>query len=605
MVAIMLLLIATRTSVSILIHVISNWFGRQLVEDLGVAITELCRVLLCPYLYLYMSSEQCRRWLKSVEDLQFTEEVIKFQYDGCGRILFSPRARQVLYKINCLLRQGNNFLHPKNHLQGTMSWYMEKVIGFIKARSCDSGGLLGIWGMGGVGKSSLLKLVYDSRLQYDNGSINVMFVRAGIGCTVGQVQQAIATCMRLPIEHNESSQKKSIHDHLNGTSFLLLLDDLWGYLDLEAVGIPSTGTLHKVVLTTRREIICIRMGCRRNNIIKMECFDEKAALRFYSWPQVINRVEVGGKLLHEILPEKKSSSSTASRQPARPHMHTVCDVQSQHPQYLLPGMTDYYKKVRSFTEAEGAHSRLFGVWGMQGVGKTTLLRLVRDSYTGNACFDHIMFVGAGTGCVVTNVQDAIAINLGLDLEMMSSLDGLSRATEIFNYLEHKSFLLLLDDIREPLNWWAIGLPISSNIRQKIILATRTRGACAFMGCVAPNTIEMHCLGEEDAWKLFRGKVGLGVIDDHPQIHNLAKQMVSLCGGLPLALCALGRAMSNKRDPREWRSAYSQLTAFRLKPCEINEKVCTSVHSPLYGWREDSIVTAEQTQAKTTSVNTQN
>ena len=55
-------------------------------------------------------------------------------------------------------------------------------------------------------------------------------------------------------------------------------------------------------------------------------------------------------------------------------------------------------------------------------------------------------------------------------------------------------------------------------------------------------------------------------------------MVAQCGGLPLALCALGRAMSNKRDPREWRSARSQLRAISLEPCEIDlAKSCGTCH----------------------------
>ena len=57
-------------------------------------------------------------------------------------------------------------------------------------------------------------------------------------------------------------------------------------------------------------------------------------------------------------------------------------------------------------------------------------------------------------------------------------------------------------------------------------------------------------------------------------------------------------MSNKRDPREWRSARSQLRAISLEPCEIDEKIGTIIADPLYRWRGDTILPTEQIQAKT-------
>ena len=170
-----------------------------------------------------------------------------------------------------------------------MNFYMKKVIGFIKTTGDESTGLLGIWGMGGVGKSSLLKLISDSRSEDGYNSLEVMFVRAGIGCTVSQVQEAIATCMGLSIMHNETTQSNIIRDHLSDTSFLLLLDDLWECLDLVVVGIPfplgrvvvslqrglEHKTWRKVVLTTRNLDLCHKMKCRRENIIQMECFNEE------------------------------------------------------------------------------------------------------------------------------------------------------------------------------------------------------------------------------------------------------------------------------------------------------------------------------------------
>lgn len=602
---ILFLLIATTVFVPTLIALlVQKWLHRQEVDDLGVAVAELRRMQTAlSRLDHILFAEQRNRWLMSVEELQGA-------YGGYGldylrRLVDSSKADRMLCKANDLLGQGDKLLHPKIHLHGTMKFYKDKVIGFIKDRSncSQSQGLMGIWGMGGMGKSSLLKLVLE-RYDDDDGPFKVMFVCAGITCTVGQVQEAIASSMELSIERSETSQAKTIRDHLKYTSFLLLLDDLWGYLDLKAVGIPSPlgkvwvspqGRVRHgrhvqriVLLTTRNKDLCGKMGCGPDNTIRMESFAEEDAWELYrrGWPAVINRVDPVHEVSGEILPEQTSRQLEAT-QPQR-----LQDDQSS-------GMMSSYEKVRHFIEDEGSQQRLLlGVWGMRGVGKTALLRLVRDSYAGNSCFDHVMLVGAGTGCVVTNVQHAIAIDLGLDLSSLE--DELSRAKCIFDYLQHKSFLLLLDDIREPLNWWAVGLPTLSHRRQKIILATRSEAACALMQCHAENTIEMQCLGKDDAWNLFRDKVGLGIIDDHPQVHHLAQQMVSQCGGLPLALCALGRAMSNKKDPREWRSVYSRLMAMRLEPCEIDEKAVSSILSP-YGWREDNSVTAKQIQAKTNFV----
>lgn len=535
-------------------------------------------------------SDQRVEWEKSVEDLRHKHLQIGIVYDGRGlnylkSIYFCWIAHlELKYTTNYLLKQGHTLLHPQYQLRGTMDFYRTKVLDFIEDMGADSG-LLGIWGMGGLGKSSLLKLISDSRSEYDNNaSLKVLFVRADIGCTVGQVQEAIAVSMGLLVTGDEASQAELIHDHLTDKNFLLLLDDLWGYLDLKAVGIPSPlGTVvvvsrqgqrsvpqkrRKVVLTTRRPDVCIQMGCH-DKTIPMECLDEEDTWKLFhkGWPVpvVANRVDGFATERDKLLSDEVVE--------ARPHT----DVIQQQRQDRLPEMMSSFEKVRYFIEDKDARSTLLGFWGMRGMGKTYLLRLVRDFYTRNhPCFDHVLFVGAGTGCVMNNVQNAIAINLNMDLAMMSSSDELSRAMHIFAYLEHKSYLFLLDDIREPLNWWAIGLPIFTRRQQKIILATRSQAACTLMVGQARNTIEVRRLEEDDAWKLFRAKVGLGIIDDHPQVRHLAEQMVSLCEGLPLALCSLGRAMSSKRDPREWRTAYSQLRQFRdvvgLKPCEIDDKM---------------------------------
>jgi len=562
--------------VSTLIYLVTNWLDSN-KEDLGVASVKLCRMktALCSLDSLPYSREWIR-WLENEEDLQGN---IKLVYDGCGDLkrfnLFSLRAGNKLNRANDLLVQADNFLHPKHELPGTMKFYKKMVINFIKNSKSE---LLGIWGMGSVGKTSLLKLlVGDFGSDYADDSFQVLLVRSGIQCTsVRQVQQAIATSMGLPLGRNETSQAQIIRDHLKDKSFLLLLDDLWEYLDLNAVGLPfplgtvlnsfeERRTWCKVVFTSRYMNLCNQMGCGHSNTIQMKSFNEDDAWELLGrgW-SVFSRVDA-----------------------VKPQPDTVSAVKDKQDEGLSGGMTDNYEKVCSFIEAEDAQLVLMGIWGMRGVGKTTLLRLVHDSYAAAACFDHIMLVGAGTRDMVSNVQHAIAINLGLDWGMMSSLDELSRGKHILDHLEHKSFLLLLDDIREPLNWWAIGLPLLLHRRQKIILATRSQAACALMGCTEGNTMEMRRLGNDEAWKLFNDKVQ---VDDHPQLQHFAHKMVARCGGLPLALSALGRAMSSKRDPREWRCAYNQLTDMSLEPCEIDERVGVLILSP--PWEKTSAQTED-------------
>ncbi|XBI22700.1 hypothetical protein VPH35_063692 [Triticum aestivum] len=77
-----------------------------------------------------------------------------------------------------------------------------------------------------------------------------------------------------------------------------------------------------------------------------------------------------------------------------------------------------------------------------------------------------------------------------------------------------------------------------------------------------------------------------------------KKIAAQCGDFSLTLCVLGRAMSNRRDPREWKSACGLLMAIGIGPCEIDEKIGTIIADSLYRWREGTIHPTKQIQAKT-------
>ncbi|WRX26489.1 Leucine-rich repeat - like 10 [Theobroma cacao] len=75
---------------------------------------------------------------------------------------------------------------------------------------------------------------------------------------------------------------------------------------------------------------------------------------------------------------------------------------------------------------------------------------------------------------------------------------------------------------------------------------------------ADKKIEVTCLPEEKAWQLFEEHVGKDLFDSHPNIRDLAQEVAKECGGLPLALITIGRAMACKTTYEEWKYAIEVL-----------------------------------------------
>uniref|UniRef100_A0ACD5WNU8 Uncharacterized protein n=1 Tax=Avena sativa TaxID=4498 RepID=A0ACD5WNU8_AVESA len=173
---------------------------------------------------------------------------------------------------------------------GMMGSYL-KVVDFLK--SDNKHRMLRIWGMGGVGKSTLLNLVDFYRpLFHDDTSLLVLYVEAGKTCTVAKVQKYIVDACTLDKNNDEKSQSNIIHDHLKDKSFLFLVDDLWGSLDLEAVGIPGIEDSpdiepqhwRKVVFTTRSSNVCCLIKKPHGNTteLRMERLTEQDAWKLFT-----------------------------------------------------------------------------------------------------------------------------------------------------------------------------------------------------------------------------------------------------------------------------------------------------------------------------------
>ncbi|KAI9162004.1 hypothetical protein LWI28_022764 [Acer negundo] len=133
-----------------------------------------------------------------------------------------------------------------------------------------------------------------------------------------------------------------------------------------------------------------------------------------------------------------------------------------------------------------------------------------------------------------------------------------KARDIFKILSKKKFVLLLDDIWDRVDLTKIGVPLATpkNIASKVVFTTRFIDICCLME--SNSKFKVECLTDEEAWKLFQNKVGEDTLNSHSDILELAKSVAQECGGLPLALITIGRAMAYKKTPEEWNYAIQVL-----------------------------------------------
>lgn len=194
---------------------------------------------------------------------------------------------------------------------------------------------------------------------------------------------------------------------------------------------------------------------------------------------------------------------------------------------------------------------IIGIYGMGGVGKTTLLKKIHNDLLVVAHdLDVAVWAVASNDYVVENVQRAIGDRLGLPWDESSSVHN--RATIIYKTLTGKKFMLFVDDVWERLDFTKVGVPrCSATNKSKIIFTTRSKDVCTDME--ADRLVEVKCLAYEEAWQLFKEKVN-NVAVSSSRIRPLAEAIVQKCGGLPLAVITIARAMANKESAEEWRDA---------------------------------------------------
>ncbi|KAJ0624765.1 putative virus X resistance protein-like, coiled-coil [Helianthus annuus] len=206
---------------------------------------------------------------------------------------------------------------------------------------------------------------------------------------------------------------------------------------------------------------------------------------------------------------------------------------------------------------ENGEIRVYGIWGMGGLGKTTLAQLVYNQTSVAQYFDLQCWVYVSENFQVKEIIKAIITSIDKSECTVTHLDVLQETLQ--SKLREKKFLIVLDDVwaeeNEKEEWERLSGTLSCGAEGSVVvMTTRSERTCQMMAKVGELRHQLGCLSEANSWLLFKlhafaqGRVG----DDERKLEPIGREIVVKCKGLPLAVKTLGSLMWSKSSSNDWQ-----------------------------------------------------
>ena len=215
-------------------------------------------------------------------------------------------------------------------------------------------------------------------------------------------------------------------------------------------------------------------------------------------------------------------------------------------------------------------TKMIGVCGMGGLGKTILVKQVAQQAKQQNLFSTYIFIDVSwtrdskkdeEG--IAKIQQKIAEMLGYQFkgeDESTRADELKQRLQKDKELEKEKILIILDDVWKKINLETVGIPFKNDQTIcKLVLVSRDANLLRKdMG--AQKCFQIQNLQGEEAWCLLKKIAGDSVEGD--QLRPIAIKVLDECGGLPIAIVTIATTLKDETIA-VWKNALDELRSCAL------------------------------------------
>jgi hypothetical protein len=217
-------------------------------------------------------------------------------------------------------------------------------------------------------------------------------------------------------------------------------------------------------------------------------------------------------------------------------------------------------RVKDLLNFGTSNVRIVGIYGMGGIGKTTIAKAVYNQicyeFEGSSCLLNIKEISEQPNGLV-RLQEQLLCDI---LKMKTlKIDNVDRGINLIQKRIHgKRVLVVLDDVDDMEQLYAlVGNLELFGPGSRVIATTRDEHMLIKLGVHGKYKVEK--MGEDESLQLFSLNA-FGMHHPKEDYLELSIGAVKYCGGLPLALEVLGSCLLEK-SVGEWKSELEKLQKF--------------------------------------------